>query len=169
MGTKIYLKKMRLKRSLLLGLVALCFLGIATVATVAAMAARPALGVQNGQLTPCPDAPNCVSTQAPLDDSQHYAAPIPFNGDAKKAIRAVFEAVEATSRSKVVARDKRYLHAEVRSLVFRFTDDVEFYVDNTAKLIHFRSASRVGKGDMGVNRKRMNKLRSAVEAKLASP
>ena len=53
--------------------------------------------------------------------------------------------------------------------MFRFTDDVEFYVDNTAKVIHFRSASRVGRGDMGVNRKRMDKLRGEIEAKLASP
>ena len=154
------------KRPRLLFLVVLGF--FLSVTTMVAVAAKQ-LGVQNGQLTPCPDSPNCVSTQAPPDDSQHYAAPIPFTGDAKKAMRAVSEAVEATPRSKVVTKDKRYLHAEVRSLVFRFADDVEFYVDNTAKVIHFRSASRVGKGDMGVNRKRMNKLRSAIEAKLANP
>ena len=150
----------------LLFLVALGFLLSVTI-TVAVAAKQ--LGVQNGRLAPCPDSPNCVSTQAPPDDGQHYAPPIPFTGDAKKAMRAVSEAVEATPRSKVVTKDKRYLHAEVRSLVFRFTDDVEFYVDNAAKVIHFRSASRVGRGDMGVNRKRMDKLRSTIEAKLASP
>ena len=166
MDTRTYFKKMRPKRlSPPLGLVALVLSGVAATAT---MAAKPALGVQNGQLAPCPDSPNCVSTQAPPDDGQHYAPLIPFTGDAKKAMRAVSEAVEATPRSKVVTKDKRYLHAEVRSLVFRFTDDVEFYIDNTAKLIHFRSASRVGKGDMGVNRKRMDKLRGIIEAKLAN-
>ena len=161
MPTRRPVKKMRL-----LFLVALGFLLSVTI-TVAVAAKQ--LGVQNGQLAPCPDSPNCVSTQAPPDDGQHYAPPIPFTGDAKKAMRAISEAVEATPRSKVVTKDKRYLHAEVRSLVFRFTDDVEFYVDNTAKVIHFRSASRVGRGDMGVNRKRMDKLRGEIEAKLASP
>ena len=118
------------------------------------MAAKPPpgvqTGVQNGRLAPCPDAPNCVSTQASPDDARHYLPPIPFTGDAKKALRALSEAVEASARSKVVTKDKRYLHAEFRSLVFRFVDDVEFYVDNDAKLVHFRSVSRVGQGDMGV-------------------
>ena len=131
--------------------------------------AKPRLGaggVQEGRLAPCPDSPNCVSTQAPPDDKTHYIQPVAFSGEAKRALRALSEAVGEVPRSKVVKRDKRYLHAEFRSRVFRFVDDVEFFVDNDAKLIHFRSASRVGRGDMGANRKRMERLRNRIEAKL---
>ena len=88
MPTERPVKKMRL-----LFLIALGFLLSVTI-TVAVAAKQ--LGVQNGQLAPCPDSPNCVSTQAPPDDGQHYAPPIPFAGDAKKAMRAISEAVEAT-------------------------------------------------------------------------
>ena len=133
------------------------------------MTAKPRLGaggVQDGRLAPCPGPPNCVSTQAPPDDKAHYIQPVAFSGEAKRAMRALSEAVGEAPRSKIIKKDKRYLHAEFRSRVFRFVDDVEFFVDNTAKLVHFRSASRVGRGDMGVNRRRMEGLRAAIEAKL---
>ena len=57
----------------------------------------------------------------------------------------------------------RYLYAEFQTLVFRFTDDVEFLVDETNDRVDFRSASRVGYSDLGVNRKRMTTIVAALK------
>jgi uncharacterized protein (DUF1499 family) len=67
-------------------------------------------------------------------------------------------------RTVVVTKTDQYLHAEVTSRIYRFVDDVEFYVDKQAGVIHCRSASRVGYSDFGVNRARIEQIRAAVEA-----
>jgi uncharacterized protein (DUF1499 family) len=64
-------------------------------------------------------------------------------------------------RTRVVAEEADYLHAECTSLIFRFVDDLEFSVDRLEKKIHVRSASRVGKYDFGVNRRRVEAIRRA--------
>ncbi len=69
-------------------------------------------------------------------------------------------------RTKLVEEDESYLHYEFTSLLLRFVDDVEFLFDDESKTIHFRSASRTGYGDLGVNRKRMEEIRSLVSDKL---
>lgn len=51
-----------------------------------------------------------------------------------------------------------HIHAEFRSALFGFVDDVTFIFDDNARLIHFRSASRTGYYDFGVNRKRMEEI-----------
>jgi uncharacterized protein (DUF1499 family) len=65
-----------------------------------------------------------------------------------------------------VEEDETYLHYECASLLLRFVDDVEFLFDEPGKTIHFRSASRVGYGDFGVNRRRMEDIRSRLQEKL---
>ena len=74
--------------------------------------------------------------------------------------------IAALSRTKLVEEDEAYLRYEFTSLLFRFVDDVEFVFDDASKTIHFRSASRTGYGDLGVNRKRMEEIRSRVDGKL---
>ena len=115
------------------------------------------LGVSDGLLAPCTDSPNCVSTQA--TDDEHAMKPLRFNGDAESAIERLASIVRAEPRTKIVSQSNNYLHAEFTSLVFRFVDDVEFQVEEQANLIHFRSASRVGYYDLGVNRARMERIR----------
>ncbi len=110
------------------------------------------------QLRPCPSSPNCVSTQA--TDEGHAIAPFRYRksrAEAKELLKAI---VQAMPRTKLVEEDESYLHYEFTSLLFRFVDDVEFLFDDEAKTIHFRSASRTGYGDFGVNRKRMEEIRS---------
>ena len=70
--------------------------------------------------------------------------------------------VKANPRSRIVTQADHYLHAEFRSRILGFVDDVEFLVDETNSVIQFRSASRVGYSDLGVNRRRMNELREQV-------
>jgi uncharacterized protein (DUF1499 family) len=135
---------------------------VALLAVLSALAKRPEnLGVVNGRLSPCPDSPNCVSTQA--TDAQHHGEPIPFDGPPEDAIRRLKAAIATIPRMKVVSETGDYLHAEATSLLFRFVDDVEFFVDREAKVIHYRSASRAGRSDLGVNRARMGQIREAFE------
>lgn len=127
------------------------------------------LGVRKGRLAPCPDSPNCVSTQA--TDSQHRMEPIPLaadQSDPRRVLDVIEKIIERTPRAHVVTRQESYLHAEFRSRVFRFVDDVEFLVDPAAQQLHFRSASRVGYSDFGANRDRMTKLRKILAAELSS-
>ena len=117
-------------------------------------------------LIACPSSPNCVSTVVPSEDSQHaivayqYRKPRP---EAKEVLKAT---VAGLPRTKLVEEDETYLHYEFTSLLLRFVDDVEFLFDDQAKAIHFRSASRTGYGDFGVNRRRMEDIRSRLEGKL---
>jgi uncharacterized protein (DUF1499 family) len=112
--------------------------------------------MRDGRLRPCPATPNCVSTQA--TDAAHRMSPIPFTETPAEAMARLVRVVEGMPRARIVVRDGDYLRAEYRSLVFRFVDDVEFIVDGAAGVIHFRSASRVGRGDLGVNRRRMREV-----------
>lgn len=112
------------------------------------------------QLAPCPESPNCVNSQAPASDAVHMIAPLTYTGAANAAKARLREVIASMPRTKIVADDGSYLRAEFTSLIFRFVDDVEFLIDDATKTIHFRSASRVGRGDMGVNRKRMEEIRA---------
>ncbi len=119
------------------------------------------LGVVNGQFLPLPDSPNAVSTQT--EDLEKKFEPIPFAGTPAEMIRRIEELLESLPRTKIVSKSEDYIHVEFRSLIFRFVDDVEFYVDPSEKVIHFRSASRVGHSDLGANRNRMENIIAALE------
>ncbi len=122
----------------------------------------PPPGPRAGRLADCPDKPNCVSTQA--TEPQHAIEPLAYRGTAAQALDHVAAVVSQFPRAKVVRRDDQYLHAEFKSWLFGFVDDVEFLVDEAAQQIHFRSASRLGHSDLGVNRKRMETFRQRFAA-----
>jgi uncharacterized protein (DUF1499 family) len=148
-----------------LGLVLLVLLSgaVVTLALFSLFARPPSdLGVKDGRLAPCPDTPNCVCTQAA--DEGHRIEPLTYDGTAEEAMARLKAALVGLPRTRVVSETPDYLHAECTSLVFRFVDDVEFLIDRERKVIHFRSASRVGRSDLGVNRLRMEALRQAFAA-----
>ena len=124
------------------------------------------LGYETGRLTPCKTSPNCVSSQADPKDEEHYIAPIALKG--KNAIAEVRKAVESMPRASVVQVEPDYLYAEFRSKLMGFVDDVEFLVDLAAGVVHVRSASRLGRRDFGVNRERIERLRSILEKRIQS-
>jgi uncharacterized protein (DUF1499 family) len=137
------------------------------LAILSLLAKRPEnLGVVNGRLASCPSSPNCVSTQA--TDADHHIEPISFDEAPDQAIERLRKVIGAVPRLKIVTESGDYLHAEGTSLIFRFVDDVEFFVDREAKVIHFRSASRVGHSDLGTNRARMERIREAFQQQSAS-
>ena len=122
----------------------------------------PAAMAETGRLKPCPSSPNCVSTRA--EDPAKLMAPLPYRVDRATSRRLVLAIVSAMPRTTLVTQEDHYLHAEFRSRVFGFVDDVEFWFDDGAALIHFRSASRTGYSDLGVNRKRMTAISDAYHA-----
>jgi uncharacterized protein (DUF1499 family) len=124
------------------------------------------LGVANGQLQPCPNSPNCVSTQAPQSNTEHFIPALPYTGETNFMMTQILKIVSAMPRATIIKQEGNYLHVEFRSQMFRFVDDVEFYLDDTNKLIHFRSAARLGQSDMGVNRKRMTEISEKLKAPL---
>lgn len=115
------------------------------------------LGVDNGRLSPCPESPNCVSSFA--DDEVHGMAPIPYEGDTATARDRILTLLQDLPRVQIITTEPNYIHAEFRSNIWRFIDDVEFYFPADERVIHFRSASRLGYGDGGVNRARMEMIR----------
>jgi uncharacterized protein (DUF1499 family) len=119
-------------------------------------------------LAPCPDSPNCVSSQAPESDRQHHIAPFRFSDDPASAWERLKTAVLAEKRVTIVAEQGIYLHAEMRSLLFHFVDDVEFSIAADTGIIHVRSASRLGYSDFGVNRKRVERIRTAFDSQPAN-
>ena len=119
------------------------------------------LGVKDGRLAPPRRTPNCVSSQADPADREHYIAPIRWRGG--DAMAAVRKAVQAMPRATIIRDEPAYLYAEFRTRLLRYVDDVECWYDGAA--IQVRSASRLGRRDFGVNRKRVEALRALIEAR----
>ena len=114
------------------------------------------IGIVDGKLHPCPKSPNCVSTQA-IDENQKME-PIIYSGSLIDAKANIVSIINSLKRSKIITNEENYIHIEFRTATFRFVDDVEFLFDDKEKIIHFRSRARMGYSDMGVNRKRMEKI-----------
>lgn len=111
------------------------------------------LGVNNGTLAPCPGTPNCVNSQSNDEKAKIDSLPaVPIS-----RIKAVVESME---RTKIIEETNDYLYAEFASKLMGFVDDVEFYLDNSAGVVHVRSASRLGQSDLGVNRARVEEIRA---------
>ena len=110
----------------------------------------PNLGVKDGTLAPCANSPNCVSSQAP--DDNHHIAPLSYSGSPAEAIARLKGVLQTMERAEIIRETAEYVYAEFTSGLMGFIDDVEFYVDPQAQVIHVRSASRLGQSDLGANR-----------------
>ena len=114
------------------------------------------IGIINGKFHPCPKSPNCVSTQS--TDEKHKMSPLSYNTSLEEAKSKILKIINSLKRTRIITDTNNYMHIEFRTAVFRFVDDVEFYFDDSDKIIHFRSAARLGYSDMGVNKKRMENI-----------
>ena len=117
------------------------------------------LGVRNGMLAACPDSPNCVVSHD-REDPRHSIAPLGFKdspAEAKDRLKAI---VSAMPRTRLIQESGGYLRYEFRTRFCNFVDDVEFHVDGIAKVVHVRSASRIGYSDLGANRRRVERIRA---------
>jgi uncharacterized protein (DUF1499 family) len=146
------------------------FAGLAALAAGGVLAALACTGAPpelargpGGGLPPCPASPNCVSSET--TDESHRVAPFDLAVDPTAGWLAAREAVLELPRTRIVRETPGYLHAECRSALWRFVDDLELELHPAQARIAVRSASRVGYGDMGVNRRRVESLRSALRAR----
>jgi len=138
----------------------LCICFIITLGSLGCSGVRPAtLGVKDGRLSPCPSSPNCVSSQSL--DREHAISPLMYAPlSASAAHDKLKKIIQGMKRTEIITDTGTYIHAEFTSPVWRFVDDVEFFLDGSSNTIHIRSASRLGKSDFGVNRKRIESIRS---------
>jgi len=118
----------------------------------------------DGRLRPCPARPNCVSSEEEKTAAQ--IAPLAFQGSPDAAWQCLKETIRAAG-GEISQEQEQYLRATFTSRVFRFVDDVEFRMVVADNLIHVRSASRLGYSDLGVNRKRVEKLRAVFNEMMA--
>jgi uncharacterized protein (DUF1499 family) len=109
------------------------------------------------RLAPCSDKPNCVSSQA---QGRAHVSALAFTGAPEAAMARLTKILQAMPRVRVVTAEGGYLHAEVQSRVMRFVDDLEFVLDAAGSVIHVRSGARVGYWDFGVNRRRVEAIRT---------
>jgi len=115
------------------------------------------------KLSPCPSSPNCVSSLS--EDRKHSIEPLQFTGSRDEARQKLLGILEKLKRARVTRSETDYIHAEFRSAIFQFVDDVEFLFAEEGNIIHLKSASRVGYSDLGANRKRVERIRSAFESR----
>jgi uncharacterized protein (DUF1499 family) len=109
----------------------------------------------------CPDSPNCVSSQSA--DDAHFIEPLHYTAKTADARQKLIDILESSKRVQLANIERDYIHAEFRSSIFRFVDDVEFYFSPEEKIIHVKSASRSGYYDFGVNRRRVERLRAILK------
>lgn len=122
---------------------------------------RPILGVKDGILLPCPSSPNCVQSMH-KGDTDHWIEPLTLLSSATRNLqdskKNLEEIIRTTPRTNFITKDENYWHVEYTSFLFRFVDDVEFLFQD--QIVHVRSASRIGYGDHGVNRNRIEDIRT---------
>tara|TARA_B100000945_G_C20055995_1_gene445805 strand:- start:66 stop:560 length:495 start_codon:yes stop_codon:yes gene_type:complete len=119
------------------------------------------LGLKNQLLSQCPGTPNCVSSQE--INTQNSIQPITYEDSLRQAKERIYLVINSMRGTKIIVKDDLYLHVEFTTQLLRFIDDVEFFFDESQSLIHVRSVSRRGYWDLGVNRRRVETIRSKFE------
>ncbi len=115
------------------------------------------IGMTNNKFNPCPGSPNCVSSMS--ENKKHHISPISYNTlSPNSAKQLIITILQNKKRYTILTNNKQYLHATYTSSFFKFVDDIEFYLPPDKKIIHIKSASRVGYFDFSANRRRLNKI-----------
>lgn len=127
------------------------------------------VGQDGSQLGDCPNTPNCVSSES--SSASHKVERFALKKGADKAIDTLANIIESQPGTAIVQKDDRYLHATYTTKIMGYVDDVEFLVvDDQQKgdqqSVQVRSASRLGKSDLGANAKRVQQLRADASGKL---
>ncbi|AEV35097.1 protein containing DUF1499 [Pseudovibrio sp. FO-BEG1] len=116
------------------------------------------VGVHDGQFAPLPNSPNAVSSQA--QDASRHVEPLPMLATFGATQAALTNTLEEMGKNKISKVDGPYLHAVFTSAQMGYNDDVELWIDEQDRVVHYRSQSRVGYSDMGANRARYDRFRS---------
>lgn len=150
-------------KTALLIIAALVLLGICYFAWLAYQSQKPSpgefpAGLQNNQLSPCPESPNCINSEY-ADDSAHYIAAITYQNRSVEDIIQLLQQAIAMSGGRITEYKDHYIASTYTTRLFRFVDDVEFRIDPQQQRVHIRSASRQGHSDLGANRKRVQTIK----------
>ena len=149
--------------SSIISIVIVVFVISAVLLTVLSCASNPPnVQLADGRLRACPKSPNCVSSES--DSPGSRIEPLTFKAPPEKAWGDLKETMREMG-GKIEEEHDGYLWATFTSRVFRFVDDVEFRMVSTDGIIHVRSGSRKGYSDLGVNRRRVEKLRTIFNQK----
>jgi len=125
------------------------------------------LGLDNNQLHHCPDTPNCINSEF-AEDSAHFIEALPYENESiDKLINIINDSI-INSGGEIASKQENYISATFSSKIFRYVDDFEVRIDKENKLIHFRSASRVGKSDFGANKKRILLIKDKINSEAAN-
>jgi uncharacterized protein (DUF1499 family) len=129
---------------------------LSLIAFLTACAGEPPqnIGILDGRLTPCPDSPNCVSSFA--NDETHTIAPL------EAGLEQIEQVLLDMGEANIVKAADNYLYAEFTSRIMGYVDDVEFLFDQAQGVTNVRSASRLGYGDLGANRNRIEAIRQSI-------
>lgn len=119
------------------------------------------LGVKDGKFSPCPSTPNCVISEE--TDAIHEIKPITYDTDLNTAKETLLKVLSVVPNTIIVEETDNYIRTESRSKLMGFVDDGEFYFPSDEKVILIRSSARLGESDLGVNRRRLEQIRLAME------
>ena len=122
-------------------------------------------GLVNEQLSKCSANPNCACSEFE-EDEPHYIEPIQLSLTDDSKILENIKTTLQKMNGTVITEDDSYISATFTSNIFGFIDDFEIRIDRRQKLIHIRSASRVGRSDFGANIKRINLIKKELRAQL---
>ena len=156
-----------MKTALLIVVLIVAAVLVAVRAGILSGNAPTGLGVHDGRLAAPSATPNSVHSQAAQfaghpQQATAAIAPLAFAGDGPATMARLQALVAATPGARIVEQRANYLRVEFQTRWLRFVDDAEFWLDPGAGVIQLRSASRLGKGDFGVNRQRIEALRRAL-------
>lgn len=118
------------------------------------------LGHRNGQLYKVPKSPNAVSSQTKVENKKVEA--LNFIGTLKESKKKIKEIIKNYD-AKIIKEEDNYLHIVFTTGLMKYKDDVEFYFNEKDKKIDYRSESRLGYSDMGLNRKRYQEIKNKYE------
>ena len=121
------------------------------------------LGLKSNKLAPCPGSPNCVCSDDP--QTSRWCEPFKLLVDPEKSWSELESLIVADKAARIATNTGDYLHAEYTSAIFGFVDDLELHLRPDERIIAVRSASRLGYSDLGVNRARVERLRTALREK----
>ncbi|HHO54087.1 MAG TPA: DUF1499 domain-containing protein [Deltaproteobacteria bacterium] len=114
-----------------------------------------------GRLAACWSSPNCVSSQADPSDRRHHVAPLPLSVEPAVALQRLALVLSGLPGAHDLQVQGLHLRITCDTPSGLYTDDVDALLDPAAGVIHVRSSSRIGYGDNGVNRARIERLREA--------
>jgi uncharacterized protein (DUF1499 family) len=122
------------------------------------------LSLENNHFTPCLLETNCVSSDSE-NDKKSYDPPLDvslWQGVHSTLFKKIVEEIDLGQNIKVIKFEPLYAHLACSSKWLGFVDDLELRLDEEDKLVYFKSSSRVGRNDFGVNRERVSQVKKII-------